>query len=285
MTSNNAILLISAPDQKGLVYVITEFIYKNNGNILHAEQHIDPISNIFFMRIEWNLDNFTIPSNIIKTKLEPLTKQWRLSLQLYFADEVVKSAIFVSKKQHCLHDLLLKHQYNELPMNLACIISNHEDGMEIAKFYDIPYYHIPKKPHDKDKPEQKEISILKKHKVELIILARYMQILSPNFINTFPNKIINVHHSFLPAFIGLNPYKQAYERGVKIIGSTSHYTTEILDDGPIIDQQVLPTSHKDNLQNLIIKGKTLESIALSNAVKKHLNHKICVYNSKTVVFD
>ncbi|MDD5455706.1 MAG: formyltetrahydrofolate deformylase [Candidatus Margulisbacteria bacterium] len=283
--TTSAILLISAPDKEGLVFTITEYIFQNKGNILHAEQHIDPVNNIFFMRIEWDLSHFLIQKENILSSLQSIKKHWNMDLKLYFSDSLIKTAVFVSRDDHCLHDLLYKIKNSELAMDVQLIVSNHQDNETIAGYYQTPFYFFPMFRENKKEQEQAQMKLLTDHGVELIILARYMQILTPGFVRAYPQQIINVHHSFLPAFIGANPYKQAYDRGVKVLGSTAHYVTEALDDGPIIAQQVVNINHKDSLQNYIEKGKELEKQVLSFAIKKHIERKILVYQNKTVVFD
>jgi len=278
-----AILLISSPDRKGLVYKLTEFIYQNQGNILHAEQHIDPESNYFFMRIEWDLHDFLIPSEKILEALANLKTEYNLKIKLHFLPQPTKTAIFASQNEHCLYDLLLKRK--ELNLDIRLIISNHEHIKQIAEYFNINFYHFPIFNENKSSVEETQLKLLAENQIELIVLARYMQILSPAFIQNYPHRIINVHHSFLPAFVGANPYQQAYARGVKLIGSTAHYVTTTLDDGPIIQQKVLEVSHKDCLDELKRKGKELEKLVLAEAVKKHTEHKVLVFNNKTVVFD
>jgi formyltetrahydrofolate deformylase len=233
-----AILLISCPDRKGILAKVTGFIAQNGGNILHADQHIDFQKEIFFMRIEWDLTSFRIPKEEIAESLKPIAKEFSMNYQLHFSSKVQNVAIFVSKYDHCLHDLLYRFKAGELKGNLKLVISNHPDLRELVETYGVPFYHFPKTKENKLEVEKKEIELLKKENIDLIILARYMQILSDNFVNQFRNRIINIHHSFLPAFVGAKPYHRAYERGVKIIGATSHYVTEELDQGPIIAEKV-----------------------------------------------
>ncbi|TCK05442.1 formyltetrahydrofolate deformylase [Phorcysia thermohydrogeniphila] len=280
-----AILLISCPDRKGILAKVTGFIAENGGNILHADQHIDFQKEIFFMRIEWDLSSFKIPKEKIAGSFEPIAKEFAMNYQLHFSSKVQNVAIFVSKYDHCLHDLLYRFKAGELKGNLKLVISNHPDLKELVETYGVPFYHFPKTKETKLEVEEKEIELLKKEKIDLIILARYMQILSDNFVNQFRNRIINIHHSFLPAFVGAKPYHRAYERGVKIIGATSHYVTEELDQGPIIEQDVVRVSHRDTLEDMIRKGRDLEKIVLARAVRWHLENKILVYDNKTVIFD
>ncbi len=282
---NTAILLISSPDKEGLVYRVTEFIYKHKGNLLHAEQHIDKATGYFLMRLEFDASNTNLNKKELLTELEPVKEELNMNVELYFKEDAQRVAIFASKTNHCLYDLLLKNKSKETSFIPACIISNHEQIGEIAEHFQIPFHHVPVMPDTKDQAEQKQIELLRQYNIDLIVLARYMQVLSPNFVSNYAQQIINVHHSFLPAFVGANPYKQAYERGVKIIGATSHYVTNILDDGPIIEQRVVRVSHKDNLEEFIYKGKELEKQVLSEAVKKHTERKVLVFENKTIVFD
>jgi len=282
---SNAILLISCPDQKGITASITNFIYKNNGNIEHADQHIDSQSNTFFMRIEWSLKNFRISGNNISKSFTPLAKRFKMKWNLYFNNEIPKIAIFTSGYTHCLYDLLIKERQLYLPGKVALIISNSYKTQDIAANFKIPFFYSPKNNKNRNKTELEEFKLLKKENIELVVLARYMQILTKQFVDKFPNKIINIHHSFLPAFAGGNPYKKAYAKGVKIIGATSHYVTEKLDVGPIIEQDIIRVNHRHSLDDLKKEGQDLERIVLSRAVRWHLERKILIYNNKTVVFD
>jgi len=282
---NTAILLISCPDQKGITAAVTNFIYKNNGNIEHADQHIDSQTNTFFMRIEWSLTGFTIPKHSIAQEFIPLAEKFHMNQSLYFSDEAPKVAIFASETTHCLYDLLLKYQQNYFNCQIPLIISNHPEIARVAKSFKIKFFKFVKNPQNKADVEKKELALLKKENIETVILARYGQIFTKQFVEQFPNRIINIHHSFLPAFIGSDPYNQAYKRGVKIIGATSHYVTEELDAGPIIEQDTVRVSHRDSLQDLKREGRELEKTVLSRAVRWHLERKILIYNNKTVVFD
>lgn len=283
--TTSAILLISSPDKKGLVYSLTRFIYEHQGNILHAEQHIDEENAYFFMRIEWDLTLFDIPREHILSALEPLQNEWAMEATLSFSDEPTRVALFVSRQDHCLADLLNRVHHQNLNMDIPLIISNHADHEPLARFYGIPYHHIPIDTDNKPIVEAEQRRLLKEHNIDLVVLARYMQVLSSDFVDQGPHQIINVHHSFLPAFVGANPYAQAYARGVKLIGSTAHFVTPILDDGPIIAQHVVNVSHKDSLSSFIQKGKELEKHVLTEAVKKYTEHKILVFKNRTVVFD
>ncbi|ADY73018.1 formyltetrahydrofolate deformylase [Desulfurobacterium thermolithotrophum DSM 11699] len=280
-----AILLISCPDRKGILAEITGFIAKHGGNILHADQHIDFQKEIFFMRIEWDLSNFEIPKEKLPESFQPIAEKFQMDYQIKFSSDIQNVAIFVSKYDHCLYELLYRFKAGELRGNLKFVISNHPDLKPVVEMYGVPFYHFPKSKKNKLEVEEKEIELLKKEKIDLIILARYMQILSDRFVNEFRNKIINIHHSFLPAFVGAKPYHRAYERGVKIIGATSHYVTEELDQGPIIEQDVVRVSHRDSIEDMIRKGRDLEKLVLARAVRWHLENKILVYDNKTVIFD
>lgn len=281
-----AIILLSCRDQKGIVASVSSFIYKNNGNIVKADMYTDPESLMFFMRIEWELEDFKIPRENIKEEFEKeVAKKFDMNFEIRFSDYIPRIAIFVSKQDHCLYDLLWRWKVGEIRAEIPLIISNHEDLKHIAQQFNIPFYVFPKTPETKLEQEKKEIELLKKHNIDLIILARYMQILSPYFVDEYPNKIINIHHSFLPAFKGAKPYYQAYLRGVKIIGATAHYVTEELDQGPIIEQDVIRVSHKDTVDDLIRKGRDLEKIVLARAVRLHLENKILVYRNRTIIFE
>ncbi|MCF7916623.1 MAG: formyltetrahydrofolate deformylase [Candidatus Omnitrophica bacterium] len=282
---SNAILLISAPDKKGITAAVTNFIFENNGNIEHADQHIDFDSNTFFMRIEWSLKEFSIPKENLKETFTPLAKKFSMDWSLNFNDQSENLAIFVSQKTHCLYDLLQKYQQGYLRCEIPLIISNHKKAEPIAKYFKIPFQYMPKNDHQKKEIEKKEIALLKEKKIDLVILARYMQVFSEKFVSVFKNRAINIHHSFLPAFAGKNPYQQAHRHGVKIIGATSHYITKKLDRGPIIEQDTVRVSHRDSVTDLRREGQDLERIVLSRAVRLHLDKKILVYGNKTVVFD
>ena len=280
-----ATLLISCPDRKGILAEVTGFIAENNGNIIHADQHIDSQNSIFFMRIEWELEGFRLPKSEIENAFRPIAEKFSMDYQLHFSSEVQNVAIFVSRYDHCLYDLLYRFKAGELPGNLKLVISNHTDLKPVVEMFGVPFYHFPKTKENKLSVEEKEIELLKREEIDLIVLARYMQILSDKFVDRFRNRIINIHHSFLPAFVGAKPYHRAYERGVKIIGATSHYVTEELDQGPIIEQDVVRVSHRDSVEDMIRKGRDLEKVVLSRAVKWHLENKILVYNNKTVIFE
>ncbi|MCI6080170.1 MAG: formyltetrahydrofolate deformylase [Prevotella sp.] len=282
-----AILLLHCPDQQGIITEITKFITDNLGNIVYLDQYVDREDGVFFMRIEWELDKFLIPREKIKEYIDTLYAQrYDMTANLYFNDVKPRMAIFVSKMSHCLYDLLARYKAGEFNVDIPCIVSNHEDLRYVAEQFDIPYYvwSIKKDHSNKAEVEQQEMELLKKEKITFIVLARYMQIISDDMIASYPNHIINIHHSFLPAFIGAKPYHQAWERGVKIIGATSHYVTAELDAGPIIEQDVVRITHKDNPESLVLKGRDLEKIVLSRAVKKHIERKILTYHNKTIIF-
>ena len=282
-----AILLLHCPDKQGIITEITKFITDNNGNIEYLDQYVDHVDGMFFMRIEWDIEDFLIPRDKISEIIETLYAQrFEMKFNLYFNDERPRMAIFVSKMSHCLYDLLARYKSGEWAIDIPCIVSNHEDLRYVAEQFDIPYYvwSIKKDHSNKAEVEKAEMDLLKKENITFIVLARYMQIISDDMIKTYPNHIINIHHSFLPAFIGAKPYHQAYERGVKIIGATSHYVTAELDAGPIIEQDVVRITHKDTPESLVKKGRDLEKIVLSRAVTKHIERKILTYNNKTIIF-
>ncbi len=281
----NAVLLITCPDQKGIVAALSNFIYRKNGNIVHSDQHTDMETGIFFIRIEWELNGFSLKRSEILPAMSGIFKKFKMNYSLHFTDKKENVAIFVSKEGHCLNDLIYRFENNEFNGNLKLIISNHDFLQNIANKHGIPYYHFPISTENKLEAEKNEIALLRKNKIHLIILAKYMRILSENFVSLYKNKIINIHHSFLPAFVGQKPYHQAYERGVKIVGATSHYVTPELDEGPIIDQGVVRISHRDSIHEIIRKGRDIEKLTLARAVRLHLEHKILVYNNKTIIFD
>jgi formyltetrahydrofolate deformylase len=282
-----AILLLHCPDQQGIISEVTKFITDNKGNIVDLDQYVDHQDGMFFMRIQWELDTFLIPREKIKEYIETLyTQRYNMEFNLYFSDQRPRMAIFVSKMSHCLYDLLARWKAGEYDVDIPCIVSNHEDLRYVADRFDIPYYvwKIKKDHSNKAEIEQAEMDLLRKEKVTFIVLARYMQIISDEMIAAYPHHIINIHHSFLPAFVGAKPYHQAWERGVKIIGATSHYVTAELDAGPIIEQDVARITHKDTPESLVLKGKDLEKIVLSRAVSKHIQRKILTYKNKTIIF-
>lgn len=281
---NTAILLVTCPDRKGLVAAIANFILKHNGNILHADEHGDPESHLFLMRVEFDPSEFNIDLADFTRHFAPIADElgmnWRLAQSRYRP----KMAILVSKYDHCLADLLYRHKSGELHCDIPLIVSNHLDTKPIAEFYNIPFFYVPAK-EDKNESEQKILDLLKQKETDLVVLARYMQILSEQFVARYPLRVINIHHSFLPAFVGAKPYHQAFARGVKLIGATSHYVTEVLDDGPIIEQDVVRISHRDAVEDLLQKGRDLEKVVLSRAVRWHLENRVLLHGKRTVVFD
>ena len=271
------------PDQPGIIAVITEFITTNQGNIEYLDQYVDKVNGIFYMRVEWDLDNFIIPAEKISDYFQTLYGQrYQLTYKLSFTSHRQRMAIFVSKMSHCLYDILARYTAGEWDVEIPVIISNHPDLAFVAEQFNIPYEIIPVNRDNKAEMEQREFEILDRYNIDFIVLARYMQVLSEDFINRYPNRIINIHHSFLPAFVGAKPYHKAYERGVKLIGATSHYVTTELDAGPIIEQDIVRITH--TIDDLVKKGRDLEKIVLSRAVEKHIQRKILTYKNKTVVF-
>ena len=276
-------LLLHCPDQPGILAEVTDFITVNKGNIIYLDQYVDHVENIFFMRIEWELESFLVPQEKIEDYFETLYAQkYGMSFRLYFSDVKPRMAIFVSKMSHCLFDLLARYTAGEWNVEIPLIISNHPDLQHVAERFGIPFHLFPITKETKEEQEKKEMELLVKHKVNFIVLARYMQVISGKMIDAYPNRIINIHHSFLPAFVGAKPYHAAFERGVKIIGATSHYVTTELDAGPIIEQDVVRITHKDTVQDLVNKGKDLEKIVLSRAVQKHIERKAVSYTHLTL---
>jgi len=282
---NTAILLLTCPDRKGVVAAIADFIYRHNGNILHADEHGDLDSGMFQMRVEFDPADFSIDLAEFSKPFSPIAEKFEMNWRLAQSSYRPRMIILVSKHDHCLVDLLYRHKSGELACDIPLIISNHPDNQPIAGFYCIPYITVPVPKDNKCEAEQKILDLLKQHSPDFIVLARYMQILSNDFVNQYPHRIINIHHSFLPAFIGAKPYHQAFARGVKLIGATSHYVTEVLDDGPIIEQDVVRISHRDSLDDLLQKGRDLEKVVLSRAVRWHIENRVLLYGNKTVVFD
>ena len=278
-------LLLHCPDRPGILAEVTDFITVNKGNIIYLDQYVDHVENIFFMRIEWELKDFLVPQEKIEDYFRTLYGQkYEMDFRLYFSDVKPRMAIFVSKLSHCLFDMLARYTAGEWNVEIPLIISNHPDLQHVAERFGIPFYLFPITKETKEEQERKEMELLAKHKITFIVLARYMQVISEQMINAYPNKIINIHHSFLPAFVGAKPYHAAFQRGVKIIGATSHYVTTELDAGPIIEQDVVRITHKDAIEDLVNKGKDLEKIVLSRAVQKHIERKVLAYKNKTVIF-
>ncbi|MEI6064666.1 MAG: formyltetrahydrofolate deformylase [Pseudanabaena sp. ELA748] len=289
---NTATLLVSCPDQKGLVAKISDWVFSHGGNILHADQHADSTAGLFLMRVEWELDSFDVARSQIAATFEKLATEIQATWHIQFSDYVRRIAIFVSKQDHCLYDLILRQRSQELSAVIPVVISNHPDLEKVAHNFGINYHHIPIAPDNKIAAEKQQLALLKQYEIDLVVLAKYMQVLSPDFLAKF-SQVINIHHSFLPAFAGANPYHRAHKRGVKIIGATAHYVTEQLDEGPIIEQDVIRVSHRDSVIDLIRKGKDLERIVLARAVRQHLQNRVLVYGQsaasglglRTVVFD
>jgi formyltetrahydrofolate deformylase len=281
----SAILLISCPDRKGLVAAISDFVFRHSGNILHADEHADEGSNLFLMRVEFDPANFDIPladfSKYFSATAEKFEMQWRLAR----SDYRPRMVVLVSKYDHCLVDLLYRHKSGELSCDIPLIISNHPDNQPIADFYRVPFVVVPVTKDNKLEAESRILELITRNNFDFLVLARYMQVLSNQFVQRFPQRIINIHHSFLPAFVGAKPYHQAFTRGVKLIGATSHYVTEVLDDGPIIEQDVIRISHRDSLDDLLQKGRDLEKVVLSRGVRWHIENRVLLYGNKTVVFN
>ena len=280
-----AILLLSCPDRIGLVSRISHFIFERGGNILDLDEHVDPEEKDFSIRVAWDMRNFSISRSELKEALIPLTKEFKATWDIKYLEHKANVAIFVSKYDHCLQEILWRNKMGEFQIEISLIISNHPDLESLADQYQIPFYLFPTTKENKNDQEKKELKLLAEQNIDTIVLARYMQVLSSNFVKKYPNEIINIHHSFLPAFIGSNPYKQAYQRGVKIIGATSHYVTEELDEGPIIDQDIIRISHKDTLKDLIRKGRDLERLVLARALHYHFEHRVLVKGLRTLIFD
>ena len=279
-------LLLHCPDKPGILAEVTDFITVNKGNIIYLDQYVDHVENIFFMCIEWELKDFLVPKEKIEDYFETLYGQkYDMIFRLYFSDVKPRMAIFVSKMSHCLFDMLARYTAGEWNVEIPLIISNHPDLQHVAERFGIPFHLFPITKETKEEQERKEMELLAQNNITFIVLARYMQVISEQMISAYPNKIINIHHSFLPAFVGARPYHAAFERGVKIIGATSHYVTTELDAGPIIEQDVVRITHKDSIEDLVNKGKDLEKIVLSRAVQKHIERKVLAYKNKTVIFN
>jgi formyltetrahydrofolate deformylase len=284
--NTTAILLIHCPDRRGLVAAVSGFIGRHGGNIVYLDQHVDVGEGVFFMRVAWELEGFGLPRERIAEEFrEALGQPFDMTWRLHFSDQVPRMALFVSRLPHCLYDLLSRWQSGEWRVNIPLIVSNHDDLRPVAEQFGVPFHVFPITPENKVEQEQREIALLREHDVEFVVLARYMQVLSPSLIAAFPQRIINIHHSFLPAFAGARPYHAAHARGVKIIGATSHYVTEELDAGPIIDQGVTQITHRDPVEELIRKGRDLEKLVLARAVWAHLQRKVLPYGNRTVIFD
>jgi len=281
-SSSTAILLLSCPDRTGLISRISHFVFERSGNILDLDEHVD--GNSFFLRIAWDMKNFSVPESEVCSAFVPLAKEFNATWQISFASRKQRVAIFVSKLDHCLQEILWRQRSGEFDVDIPLIISNHEELRVLAGQYGIPFVVFPIAKENRREQEQKELSLLREYQIDTIVLARYMQILSPEFVDAYPNQIINIHHSFLPAFAGSDPYKQAFDRGVKIIGATSHYVTKDLDEGPIIEQDIIRISHKDGVGDLVRKGRDLERLILARALFYHAQHRVLVSGKKTIVF-
>jgi formyltetrahydrofolate deformylase len=277
-----AVLLISCRDQPGLVHAVAEFVLAQGGNIAHAEQHIDVGSGVFFQRVEFEAPD--ADAEALSAAFAPVAERFGMAAQVRRTADRPRVAVLASTQPHCLTDLLARWRSGELPAEIVAVISNHPNHAELAAFHGVPYHHLPVTRATRDEQEEALLATLAAHDVELVVLARYMQILSPLVLDSYPSRIINIHHSFLPAFVGARPYHQAQQRGVKLIGATAHYATADLDEGPIITQDVTPVSHRDAVDDLIRKGRDLETVVLARAVRAHVEHRTLVYGNKTIVF-
>jgi formyltetrahydrofolate deformylase len=280
-----AVLLLSCKDRSGLVSRMSHFVFERGGNILDLDEHVDVDEKYFFVRIAWDMKNFSIPESEVANAFAPMAKEFNAEWAIKFTSKDLRVAIFVSKYDHCLREILWRQSLKEFDIEIPLVISNHEDLKPLAEHYNIPYFVFPITNDGKIEQEKKELALLKENKIDTIVLARYMQILTPQIIDEYPNQVINIHHSFLPAFVGSNPYRQAYQRGVKIIGTTSHYVTKELDDGPIIDQDIIRVSHRDTLKDLVRKGRDLERLIIARALYFHAQHRILVHGKKTIIFE
>lgn len=279
------ILLVSCPDQPGIVAAVASFVAAHGGNVIDLQQHTDHTDGAFFQRVEFELDQFDLARPEIAAAFAPVADQYTMRWAIRFSDERLRMAILASRAPHCLHDLLNRWRTGELPVDLEVVISNHADHADLAQWFGVPYVHLPVSDDGTAAQEREVRATLDQHHIELIVLARYMQVLSPELCETWAEQIINIHHSFLPAFQGARPYHQAHERGVKLVGVTAHYATAELDDGPIIDQDVIRVSHRDDVEDLRRKGRDLEVAVLARAVRAHINHRVLVYGRRTVVFE
>lgn len=282
---SSAVLLIHCPDSTGIVANVTKFVHDHGGNIMHLDQHVDHSSATFFMRLVWDMDSFSLPRDEVDGALQPLVEQYNMNWELRYGDHVPRMAIFVSKSSHCLYELLSRYQSGEWQVEIPVVISNHESLSQVARSFGVNYHVFPVTKENKAEQEARMKALLADYGIDFVVLARYMQVLSSDFLKDYRNRVINIHHSFLPAFPGARPYHQAYARGVKIIGTTCHYVTEDLDAGPIIEQDVVHVSHRESVRDFIRKGRDLEKIVLARGVFKHLENKVLVFNNKTVIFD
>ncbi len=280
-----AILLVSCPDQRGIVAALSTFITQHNGNIIALDQYVDTADGVFFARMEWELDGFAVPLDQFAAQFDPIARPRQIAWTLHRSDKPLRMAVLVSKQAHCLYDILARYESGEWPVEIALVLSNHDTHRGLVERHGLPFHHIPVTPSDKPAAEARQIALLQGARVDFVVLARYMQILSPAFVQAFPMRILNIHHSFLPAFAGANPYRAAHERGVKIIGATAHYVTEKLDEGPIIEQDVIRVSHRQGVDDLVRFGRDLEKIVLSRAIYAQLHHRLLVYKNRTVVFN
>lgn len=287
--ARTAVLLMHCPDSPGIIAILTQFINDNGGNILYLDQYVDRVNSVFYMRVQWDLCNFAIPADKLRDYIETLYAQrFDMTYSLYFTGTPQRMAIFVSKMSHCIYDLLARYragEWKDWNIEIPVIISNHPDLKYIGEQFGIPFKVIPLTRENKPEAEAQQFALLEHYNIDFVVLARYMQVLSDNFINRYPNRVINIHHSFLPAFVGSKPYHAAHQRGVKLIGATSHYVTADLDAGPIIEQDIVRITHKDTIEDLVKKGRDLEKIVLARAVEKHIQYKILPLDNKTVVFN
>jgi formyltetrahydrofolate deformylase len=284
-TSTLATLLVSCPDRRGIVAALAQVLYGHGANILDSDQHTDTVAGLFFQRLRVDLAELMTDRVALERSVAELSERFQMQYRLLYQARRKRIALFVSRYDHCLYDLLLRQRAGELSGDIAAVISNHPDLGAIAAQFAVPFHHFPKTPETKLQQEGQERALLEDLQVDLVVLARYMQVLSTSFCEAFPQRIINIHHSFLPAFVGGKPYHQAYVRGVKLIGATAHYATPVLDEGPIIEQDVVRASHRDAVEDLVRKGRDLEKVVLARAVRSHLDDRILVYGNKTVVFD
>jgi formyltetrahydrofolate deformylase len=280
----SAVLLVSCPDRKGLVAAVSDFVFRHNGNILHTDEHTDAALQLFLLRVEFDASEFDIPIAGFAEHFAPIAERFHMWWRVALTSFRPRMAIFVSKYDHCLVDLLYRQHSGELNCEIPFILSNHPDCQRHADFYRVPYIVLPVTKETKSAVERRQQELIEEHKIDFVVLARYMQVLSNDFVKRYPQRLINIHHSFLPAFVGAKPYHQAFERGVKLIGATSHYVTEVLDDGPIIEQDVVRISHRDSQEDLIQKGRDIEKIVLSRGVRWHIENRVLLYGNKTVVF-
>jgi len=285
MTAHLATMLVACPDRKGIVASLAQVLYGHGANILDADQHTDPVAGMFFQRIKFDLSSLTTDKVALEAGLREVSERFGMQSRLAYGNQVPRVAILCSKLEHCLYDLLIRYRAGELPCEIAMVVSNHAALEGVARHFEIPFHHLPVSADTRAEQEAAMVQLIDDAKIDLVVLARYMQVLTPSFVARYPSRIINIHHSFLPAFVGASPYRQAFEKGVKLIGATSHYVTEDLDQVPIIEQAVIRCSHRDSVEELVRKGRELETRVLAAAVRWHLQDRILVYAGKTVVFD